>query len=385
MSDHATIAREREAETSAVAEPSARADAGGCPHVHDGALSPAATKPLGPLPPEHPAVKIGKVGVLLVNLGTPDGTSYWPMRRYLSEFLSDRRVIEIPRAIWQPLLQGVILTTRPRKSGKAYEEIWNHEASESWLRTYTRSQGEKLAKRLAAHENVVVDWGMRYGRPSIAERTEVLRRQGCERIVMFPLYPQYSATTTATVNDKFFEALMKTRYQPAVRTVPAYHDEPIYIEALAKSVENHLASLDWEPELVVASFHGIPQSYFRKGDPYHCHCQKTGRLLRERLGWPEERLMVTFQSRFGPEEWLQPYTDKTVEKLAKDGVKRIAVMNPGFVSDCLETLEEIAGEAGEIFEEAGGEHFTHIPCLNDSDEGMDVIEAMVRRELSGWV
>ena len=366
-------------------EPAAsRGTARRAPRTTDGALSLATTKPVGPLPGDHPPVRIGRVGVLLVNLGTPDGTSYWPMRRYLSEFLSDRRVIEWPRWFWQPLLQGVILSTRPSKSGKAYEEIWNHEAGESWLRTYTRSQGEKLAGRLADHEHVTVDWAMRYGRPSIAERTEALREAGCERIVMFPLYPQYSATTTATVNDKFFEALQKTRYQPAIRTVPAYHDEPIYIESLARSVEAHLATLDWEPELVVASFHGIPQSYFRKGDPYHCHCQKTGRLLRERLGWPADRLMVTFQSRFGPEEWLQPYTDKTMEKLAKDGVRRVAVMNPGFVSDCLETLEEIAGEAGEIFEEHGGEHFTHIPCLNDSDPGMDVIEAMVRRELSGW-
>ena len=359
-------------------------DERGCPVTHE-ALERATTKPVGPLPPEHSPVKIGKVGVLLVNLGTPDGTSYWPMRRYLSEFLSDRRVIELPRAVWQPILQGIILSVRPTKSGKAYEEIWNHEEGESWLRTYTRSQGELLAERMADHAHVHVDWAMRYGKPSIADKTEALRRQGCERIVMFPLYPQYSATTTATVNDKFFEALMQTRYQPAVRTVPAYHDEPVYIRALADSVTAHLATLDWEPEVVIASFHGIPQSYFRKGDPYHCHCQKTARLLREQLGWPEGRLIATFQSRFGPEEWLQPYTDKTVEEMAKRGTKRIAVMNPGFVSDCLETLEEIAGEAGEIFEENGGEHFTHIPCLNDTERGMDVIEHMVRRELGGWV
>ena len=392
MDQHTTIARDgaplapdadEAAERAADAATPTHGDVP-APVVH-APLDRARTKPVGPLPPEHPAVRIGKVGVLLVNLGTPDGTSYWPMRRYLSEFLSDRRVIELPKAVWQPILQGIILSVRPTKSGKAYEEIWNHEQGESWLRTYTRSQGELLAERLADHEHVHVDWAMRYGRPSIAERTEALRKAGCERIVMFPLYPQYSATTTATVNDKFFEALMKTRYQPAVRTVPAYHDEPVYIKALADSITAHLATLDWEPELVVASYHGIPQSYFRKGDPYHCHCQKTSRLLREQLGWPEERLMTCFQSRFGPEEWLQPYTDKTVEALAKKGVKRIAVMNPGFVSDCLETLEEIAGEAGEIFEEAGGEHFTHIPCLNDTDGGMDVIETMVRRELQGWV
>ena len=226
---------------------------------------------------------------------------------------------------------------------------------------------------------------MRYGNPAIAERTDYLMSQGCDRIQVYPLYPQYSASTTATVNDKFFEHMMAQRWMPAVRTVPAYHDEPVYIDALARSIESHLATLDFEPEHVICSYHGIPQSYFRKGDPYHCHCQKTSRLLDERLGWPKGRLMTTFQSRFGPEEWLQPYTDKTVEKLAKEGVKNIAVLNPGFVSDCLETLEEIAGEAGEIFHEAGGENFTHIPCLNDSEAGMDVIEAMVRRELRGWL
>jgi len=345
----------------------------------------SAAKAVGPLPADHPPVRIGKVGVLLVNLGTPDGTNYAPMRRYLKEFLSDRRVIEWPRAIWYPILHGIVLNTRPKKSGAAYAEIWNHERNESPLRTFTRAQGEKLAGALSEHEHVVVDWAMRYGQPSIETVTKSMMERGCDRIVMFPLYPQYSATTTATVNDKFFEALMKMRFQPAIRTVPSYHDEPVYIEALARSIETHLASLDFEPEVVIASYHGIPQSYFQRGDPYHCHCQKTSRLLRERLGWDEKKLMNCFQSRFGPEEWLQPYTDKTVEKLAKEGVKSIAVFNPGFVSDCLETLEEIAGEAGEIFHEAGGTNFTHIPCLNDTEEGMAVIETLVRRELAGWV
>ncbi len=326
-----------------------------------------------------------KVGVLLVNLGTPDGTDYWPMRRYLSEFLSDKRVIEWPRAVWYPILQGIVLSTRPKKSGAAYAQIWNKERNESPLRTFTRSQAEKLASALADQPAVMVDWAMRYGKPSIESVLGRMVAEGCDRIVMFPLYPQYSATTTATVNDKFFEALMKMRAMPATRTVPSYHDEPVYIEALARSIEKHLASLDFDPEVVIASYHGIPQSYFRRGDPYHCHCMKTSRLLRERLGWDEKKLMTCFQSRFGPEEWLQPYTDKTVERLAREGVKSIAVFNPGFVSDCLETLEEIAGEAGEIFHEHGGENFTHIPCLNDSDEGMAVIEDMVRRELSGWV
>ncbi|WP_062016852.1 ferrochelatase [Aureimonas sp. AU4] len=343
------------------------------------------TTAIGPLPPGHPAVAPKRVGVLLVNLGTPDGTSYWPMRRYLREFLSDKRVIEWPRAVWYPILHGIVLNTRPKKSGRAYDEIWNRERGESPLRTFTRAQGDDLAKRLAGLESVRVDWAMRYGRPSIAERVDALIAQGCERILCFPLYPQYSASTTATVNDKFFEHLSSLRWMPASRTVPAYHDDPVYIDALARSIEAHLASLDFEPERVVASYHGIPQSYFRKGDPYHCHCQKTSRLLAERLGWPKGRLITTFQSRFGPEEWLQPYTDKTVEALAKEGVKRIAVLNPGFVSDCLETLEEIAGEAGEIFLHNGGTNFSHIPCLNDSGPGMDVIEHLVRRELRGWV
>jgi protoporphyrin/coproporphyrin ferrochelatase len=340
---------------------------------------------LGPLPADHPAVRTGKVGVMLVNLGTPDGTDKVSMRRYLKEFLMDTRVIEWPKALWYPILFGIVLNTRPAKSGKAYEEIWNHDLNESPLRTFTRSQGEKLGEALKDHPTVIVDWAMRYGKPSMESVLTGLREQGCERILCFPLYPQYAAATTASVNDKLFEALLKTRYMPAIRTVPQYHDEPVYIEALARSIEKHLATIDFEPERVIASYHGIPKSYFEKGDPYHCHCMKTTRLLRERLGWSKEKLITTFQSRFGPEEWLQPYTDKTVEKLAQEGVKSIAVFNPGFVSDCLETLEEIAGEAGEIFHEAGGKNFTHIPCLNDSDEGMSLIEHMVRRELQGWL
>jgi ferrochelatase len=337
------------------------------------------------IPADHPPVSFGKVGVLLVNLGTPDGTDYWSMRRYLAEFLSDKRVIEWSRLYWYPILYGIVLNKRPQKVGKAYEEIWNKDLNESYLRTYTRNQSDLLGKILTDLPNVVVDWGMRYGQPSIAERIDALKAKGCEKLLIFPLYPQYAASTTATVNDKAFQHLMKLRWQPAVRTVPPYHDDDAYIEALANSVKSHLAKLDWEPEKIIASFHGIPQSYFKKGDPYHCHCAKTARLLREKLGMDKNRFLLTFQSRFGPEEWLQPYTDKTVEKLAQEGVKRIAVMNPGFVSDCLETLEEIAGEAGEIFLHNGGEHFTHIPCLNDSEDGMRVLETVVRRELQGWV
>ena len=336
-------------------------------------------------PQGHPPVKTGKVGVLLVNLGTPDGTDYRSMRRYLKEFLMDRRVIEWSPFFWYPILFGIVLNKRPQKVGKAYQSIWNNELNESYLRTYTRSQAEKMAVRLAEFPDVIVDWGMRYGNPSIAEKINKLQAEGCEKILLFPLYPQYAAATTATVNDKAFDALKAMRWQPALRTVPRYHDDPAYIEALANSITSHLAGLDWEPEVVITSFHGIPQSYFKKGDPYHCQCLKTARLVREKLGWSKEKLMVTFQSRFGPEEWLQPYTDKTVEKLAKDGVKRIAVLNPGFVSDCLETLEEIAVEAGEDFLHNGGEKFTHIPCLNDSADGMRVIETVVRRELQGWI
>ncbi|MDG3578766.1 ferrochelatase [Rhizobium sp. YJ-22] len=336
------------------------------------------------LPTSHPTVRFGKVGVLLVNLGTPDGTDYTSMRRYLKEFLTDRRVIEWSRLFWYPILFGIVLNTRPGKVGKAYELIWNKEKNESFLRTYTRSQAELMGKALADSPNVVVDWAMRYGQPSIASRIDALKQAGCERILVFPLYPQYAAATTATVNDKAFETLLKMRWQPALRTVPPYHDDPVYIEALAQSVEKHYASLDWQPDLLITSFHGIPKSYFDKGDPYYCQCQKTARLLRERLGLSKDKLMVTFQSRFGPEEWLQPYTDKTVEELAKNGTKRIAIMNPGFVSDCLETLEEIAEQAGESFLHNGGEKFTHIPCLNDSREGMTVLETVVRRELQGW-
>ncbi len=334
---------------------------------------------------DHPKVAVGKIGVLLVNLGTPDGTDYWSMRRYLAEFLTDRRVIEWSPIYWYPILYGIVLNRRPQRVGEAYRSIWNNELDESFLRTYTRNQSEKLSRRLInLGADVMVDWAMRYGTPSIPERLTALKDAGCERILWYPLYPHYAAATTATVNDKAFETLQKMRWQPAVRTVPPYNDDPVYIAALANSIKTHLESLEWDPEVVIASYHGIPKSYFMAGDPYHCQCLKTTRLLREHLGWSKDRLISTFQSRFGPEEWLQPYTDETVEKLAHDGVKRIAVFNPGFVSDCLETLEEIAEEAKEEFIKAGGEKFEHIPCLNDSDDGMDVIEHLVRRELRGW-
>lgn len=344
-----------------------------------------AARAIGPLPDGHPPVKQGRIGILLSNLGTPDGTDYRSMWRYLREFLSDPRIIELNRAVWYPILYGAVLTTRPQKSGANYAKIWNREKDESPLRTITRAQADRLRAALAGEPRLAVEWGMRYGNPSIGSAVDALVAQGCDRILMVPLYPQYSATTTATANDQLYRALMKMRHMPTVRSAPPYYDEPIYIEALARSIETHLAALDFEPEVVLASYHGIPKPYFERGDPYHCHCQKTTRLLRERLGWGEGRLVTTFQSRFGAQEWLQPYTDRTVEKLAADGVRAIAIVNPGFSADCIETLEEIAGEVAEIFQHGGGTHFSHIPCLNDSDEGMAVIEALVRRELQGWL
>ncbi|MFD1333088.1 ferrochelatase [Methylopila musalis] len=338
------------------------------------------------LPADHPPVKSGRIGVLLVNLGTPDATDYWSMRRYLKEFLSDRRVIETPRILWWPLLNGIILTTRPGRKGKDYDTIWNRERDESPLRTITRSQSEKLAAALSdAAPKLVVDWAMRYGNPSIASRIEALQKEGCDRLLLVPLYPQYAAATSATVCDKAFDALKAMRWQPVLRVAPPWADDPVYIEALTGSLKAELAKLSFEPEVILASFHGVPQSYLAKGDPYHCQCQKTARLMREALGLDATRFRITFQSRFGPEEWLQPYTDKTVEALAKEGVKNLAVCMPGFTADCLETLEEIAGENAEIFKHNGGENFAAIPCLNDSAEGMRVIEHVVRRELMGWL
>lgn len=353
-------------------------------------MNPLPTIPLADaravqLPAGHPPVKTGKIGVLLLNLGTPDATDYWSMRRYLKQFLSDRRVIEVPRWIWWPLLNLVILTTRPGRKGKDYETIWNKDRNEGPLKTITRSQAEKLATVFADDDRLIVDFAMRYANPSTESRILALREAGCDRILLLPLYPHYAAATTATACDEAFRALMRMRWQPSVRTAPSYHDDPVYIEALAQSVHAHLASIAFEPEMLIATFHGMPEKYLLKGDPYHCQCQKTGRLLREALGWPADRFKITFQSRFGNDVWLQPYTDATVEALAKQGVKRLALIAPGFSADCLETLEELDGENRHIFEANGGEHFTYVPALNDSDWGMKVIEAIVRRELQGWL
>lgn len=338
------------------------------------------------LPSDHPALPDEKIGVLLLNLGTPDATDYWSIRRYLKEFLSDERVIEVNPLLWKLILNLFILPTRPSKTGHAYEQIWVKETDESPLRLYTRNQSEKLAATLSEkHPNVIVDWGMRYGNPSTESKIRELKDKGCERILLVALYPQYAASTTATAYDKSFEALMKLRWQPAVRTAPAYHDEPAYIEGLANSIEKHLKGLDWTPDLLITSYHGLPERYFLSGDPYHCHCFKTTRLVREKLGWGDDKMMVAFQSRFGKEEWLKPYLQDTVEGLPAKGVKNLAIICPGFSSDCVETLEEINIGIRETFAEAGGENFTYIPCLNDSDNGMKAIEAVVERELQGWV
>jgi ferrochelatase len=323
--------------------------------------------------------------VLLVNLGTPDATDYWSMRRYLKEFLSDRRVIEESRVKWWLVLNLIILTFRPGRKGKDYDKIWNRERNESFLKTITRSQSEKLSASLASDKRILVDWAMRYGNPSIKSRLDAMQAAGCDRILIVPLYPQYAAATTATVNDKVFEALAAMRWQPALRTAPAYYDDPVYIEALATSVEESLAKLAFKPEVIIASFHGMPEEYLAKGDPYYCQCHVTARLLRERLKLDDKQLMLTFQSRFGPAEWLKPYPDMTVKALAERGVKNLAVITPGFSSDCLETLEEIAMENAQIFREHGGENFSAIPCLNDGIPGMKVIENIVIRELSGWI
>lgn len=338
-------------------------------------------------PSDHPPVRMGKVGIIIANLGTPDATDYWSMRRYLNEFLSDKRVIDYPSWKWQPLLQLIILSRRPFTSGAAYRGIWNEERDESPLLTITRAQCEKLANRLKAQwgDAVEVDFAMRYGNPSTASVIEKMKEKGCDRLVFFPLYPQYAAATTATANDQAFRALMKMKWQPYIRTVPAYYDHPAYIAALKASVEEAYAGLDSRPDVLVTSYHGVPERYLHEGDPYHCQCQKTSRLMREALGMAPEEVVVTFQSRFGPEEWLKPYTVEEVARLARAGKKHIAVIAPAFSADCVETLEEINEEIRESFEEAGGERFTYIPCLNDRDDHIDMMAEIVRREAAGWL
>jgi ferrochelatase len=306
------------------------------------------------------------------------------MRRYLKEFLSDRRVIEVNPVKWWLALNLVILTVRPARKGRDYDKIWNRERNESPLKTFTRSQAEKLAEELP-DRTLLIDWAMRYGNPSIALRLEAMQQAGCDRILVVPLYPQYAAATTATVCDKTFDTLARMRWQPALRVAPAWFDAPVYIDAVAASLQQSLEKLPFKPDVVLASFHGMPEDYLRKGDPYYCQCHKTARLLRDKLKLDDGKLLLTFQSRFGTAEWLKPYTDATVKALAEKGVKNLAVITPGFTSDCLETLEEIAIENAAIFRRAGGENFAAIPCLNDSPGGMMVIRDIVLRELKGWI
>lgn len=333
----------------------------------------------------------GKIGVLLVNLGTPDALGYWPVRRYLKEFLSDRRVVDTPRLIWWPILNLIILSRRPQRSSKNYETIWNRALDESPLKTVTRSQAEKLDAWIAAGglgeagSSIVVDWAMRYGSPSILASFEKLKACGCDRILVVPLYPQYAGATTLSVADKVEESLGKMRWRPQLRRAAPYYDDPVYIDALAESVRAELARLDFAPEIILVSFHGIPKSYVAKGDPYYDQCLATWRLLRARLQLSEEQMPLSFQSRFGPAAWLDPYTDETVKALARKGVKRMAVLTPGFSVDCLETISEIGVENREFFIENGGESFALIPCLNDSALGMKVIRSIVARELTGWI
>ncbi len=360
---------------------------GHAPTALSGAIITPGTGRLAHAPADHPPVRRAKIGVLLANLGTPDNYDYWSMRRYLNEFLSDKRVIDYASWKWQPLLQLIILTKRPFSSGANYKLIWNHDKGESPLMTITKDQTAKIAEAMAAlhGDDVIVDFCMRYGNPSTESKVRAMVDAGCEKILFFPLYPHYAGATSATANDQFFRALMKETRQPAARTAPEYFEHPMYIDALAKSVETAYAALDHTPDVLVASYHGMPKRYLMQGDPYHCHCAKTTRLLRERLGWEKGAIDTTFQSVFGPEEWLKPYTVKHVAELAKQGKKRIAVMAPAFSADCIETLEEINGEIREAFEHAGGEVFTYIPCLNDSAPHIDALVAVIGENLAGWV
>lgn len=337
-------------------------------------------------PKDHPKIRPAKVGVLIANLGTPDSTDYWPMRRYLSEFLSDKRVVDYPSWKWQPILQGIILSRRPQKSGAAYRSIWNTEKNESPLLTITRDQTDAIRRSLQAvyGDQVLVDFCMRYGNPSTESKVREMVDAGCDRILFFPLYPHYAGATWATANDQFFRALMKEKWQPSVRIVPPYFEDAAYIDALAGSVERAYASAEVKPDLLVCSYHGVPERYLQEGDPYHCQCQKTTRLLKERLGWSDDKLMTTFQSKFGPEEWLKPYTVEEVARQAQKGVKNIAVIAPAFSADCIETLEEIQEEIRESFEHAGGENFTYVPCLNADEPHIAALSGIIQSNLQGW-
>jgi len=333
------------------------------------------------IPADHPPVASGKVGVLLVNLGTPEAPTPQAVKTYLAEFLSDKRVVELPSVLWQPILRGIILNTRPKKSAHAYAQVWTDKGSP--LAAITAKQAESLQARLG--EDVRVDWAMRYGKPDIPSRMEAMKQAGCERILLAPLYPQYCGATTASVVDKAGEYLAKTRWQPVTRTLPPYHDDPVHIAALAKDLGAQIEALTFVPEVLLLSFHGMPSRTLSLGDPYHCHCQKTARLLTEALRRPDIRIVTTFQSRFGRAKWLDPATDTVLADEARKGTKRLAIAAPGFAADCLETLEELAIRGREQFTEAGGEHFAALSCLNAGETGMDMLEALIRRELAGWL
>ena len=325
---------------------------------------------------DHPKVNYGKTGVLLVNLGTPDSTSWWDVRKYLKEFLSDKRVIEVNFFLWQIILNLFILTFRPSKTAKAYKEIWMKKENMSPLRYYTEMQTKKLKEKMK-NEKIIIDHAMRYGNPSIKNTIVNLQKNGCEELIVLPLYPQYAAATTATVCDEVYRSLMKMRWQPSLQIIPHYESEPLYIDALVKSINKKISELSWKPDLIVASYHGIPKKYFDKGDPYHCYCQKTSRLIIEKFN--KIPIQTTFQSRFGPQEWLQPYTDKTLENLPKEGKKNILVICPGFSSDCVETLEEIAIQGKNSFFKNGGKNFDIVPCLNDDEEHINLLKHLVDR------
>ena len=326
--------------------------------------------------PDHPEVRFGKTGLLLINLGTPDSTKWFDIRKYLKEFLSDRRVIEVNPILWKVILNLFILNFRPSKTAKAYKKIWMKKENMSPLRYYTIMQTEKLSKRMK-HKNLFIDYAMRYGSPSIKSKMKTLQKQGCENIIVLPLYPQYAAATTATVCDEVYRTLMRMRWQPSLQIIPHYESEPLYIDSLVNSLNKKIAEIDWKPDLIVASYHGIPKKYFSKGDPYHCYCQKTSRLISEKF--TQVKIKTTFQSRFGPQEWLQPYTDKTLESLPKDGKKNILVICPGFSSDCVETLEEISIQGKESFIKSGGENFDVVPCLNDNDDHITLLKYLTEK------
>ncbi len=325
---------------------------------------------------DHPDVKYGKTGVLLVNLGTPNSTSWWDIRKYLKEFLSDRRVIEVNPILWQIILNLFILTFRPSKTAHAYKKIWRKETNESPLLYFTRNQAKKLNSKIG-NEKIIVDFAMRYGTPSIKSKLNLLKDSGCENIIILPLYPQYASATTATVCDEVYRSLMNMRWQPSLQIIPHYESEPIYIDALTNSIKNKLEKINWKPDLIISSYHGIPKKYFDKGDPYHCYCHKTTRLMRENFNSIE--IQTTFQSRFGPQEWLTPYTDKTLESLPSKGIKNLLIICPGFASDCVETLEEIDIQGRESFLENGGKNFDLIPCLNDNSDHINLFEKLVKK------